>query len=315
MSAVKKVWQKGAVKVWLVGDRGMLGTSMRAQLETAGVPFLGSDQELDITDREQALAFAKQEGFTHILNCAAYTNVDGAETEEELATRVNGGGAGNLAASAAACGAKLLHVSTDYVFEGNAEQPYREDAPTGPIGAYGRSKLAGEQAIWQELPIQAPSADAPSASVVRTSWLFGPRGKNFVTTMLRLMAERPLLRVVADQRGKPTYCPDLAHACVEVAGLTGKRCEPGLYHFANSGECSWHDFACEILRLAKAAGLPIRTERVEAIATSEYPTPAKRPPYSVLDTSRITAVLGREPRPWPVALAEYINEIANQSTP
>ncbi len=294
------------MKVWLVGERGMLGSSMQSVLRRLEVDFTGTDAELDITDAAAVSEFAKQGNFTHILNCAAFTNVDGAETEETLATAVNGVGVGNLWRATQELGATLLHISTDYVFDGSAERPYIESDATAPLGAYGRSKLADETAI-----VESPSESA-RAFIVRTSWLFGPFGKSFVTTMLRLFWKQPELRVVADQRGRPSYCPDLAEAAVRLIGLDGRACEPGIYHFAQTGECSWHEFACEILALTKAQGLPTVTQTIHPITTAEYPTPAKRPAYSVLDTSKIEAALGEKPREWKPALAEFVASTASQ---
>lgn len=285
----------------------MLGQAVRRLLKAAELPAVGTDRDLDIADLDAVRTFARDGAFTHIINCAAYSAVDDAEQHEEEATRVNGKGPENLALVAEEVGASILHYSTDYVFDGSADQPYREDAATAPLGAYGRSKLVGEQAVLSSIPA-APSERR--VHVIRTSWLFGEGGPNFVATMLRLMAERDALRVVADQEGRPTYTADLAATSLRVAGVSDATAPPsGIYHFANTGETTWHQFASTILELAKAKGLPIRAQSVEAIPTSAFPRPAARPSYSVLDTGRITEALGDAPRPWRAALDDYLRSM------
>lgn len=295
------------MKVWLVGAKGMLGRSVSVELSGADVEVVGTDAELDICDEKAVAAFAQNGAFTHVINCAAFTNVDGAESEEALATQINGQGVAHLWSAVRALKATLLHISTDYVFDGTATSPYLETDATEPLGAYGRSKLAGEIAIQSQ-----PNADA-RAFILRTSWLFGPHGKSFVTTMLRLFDKLPELRVVADQRGRPSYCPDLARAGIELVGLTGKDCAPGIYHFAQTGDCSWHEFACAILERAQAQGMAQATQSVQAITTEEYPTPAKRPAYSVLSTDKLTAATGHVPRNWEHALDDFIEWTAEQN--
>jgi len=287
------------MKIWLVGARGMLGTALLARLERLAVPRITSDLDVDIAERERVLEFAQKERPTLILNAAGYTRVDDAETHEADALRANGLGPENLGLAAAAVGAKVVHYSTDYVFDGLGTAPYREDAPTRPAGAYGRSKLAGEERLLAACPA--------GATILRTSWLFGENGPNFVKTMARLLAEKDELRVVADQRGRPTYTGDLADATLALAGVTrATTAEPGIYHFANAGEVSWHAFTLAIRDACVRRGRPVKAERILPVTTAEFPRPAPRPAYSVLDTARIERALGEAPRDFRLTLDEYL---------
>ena len=250
--------------------------------------------DFDLTNCDQVMTVLRAGGFDTIINCAAYTHVDGCEAEEALATRVNGDGPGFLAEAALASSATLVHVSTDYVFSGTAAAPYAEDAPVGPQTAYGRSKLAGEEAIL--------NSGLPRYFIVRTSWLFGQGGKNFVETILRLAGERDELGIVADQVGSPTFTADLATA---IYSLLSTRTY-GVYHFANSGQCSWFDFAAEITRQAKRLGLLERTPLIKPLTTEEFPLPARRPAYSVLATDKVRAATAINIPTWQDALERYL---------
>lgn len=298
------------MKAWILGSGGMLGQAVLRQLNSAGVPTVGPAERVDITDASRVLSFAGDQRVTHLINCAAYTQVDACEKHEAEATAVNGAGARHVAQAALRLGATALHVSTDYVFDGQASAPYTEAHPCAPLGAYGRSKRAGEEQFLALLGDDPDAAGAARGFVVRTSWLFGHGGSgNFVRTMLRLMQSRPELKVVGDQQGRPTYCEDLAHALLRLGGLVeppARLPQPGIYHFANGGAVSWHGFAAAILEQAKAAGLPVTCQRVGAITTAEYPTPAKRPAYSVLSTEKIGSALGEAPSPWQQALQAYM---------
>ncbi len=284
----------------------MLGRAVGAELGAAGIDYVGTGHELDIADDERVLQFGVAGGFSHIINCAAFTDVDGAESQEKLAFAVNAHGPRNVGKVASRLGALAVHVSTDYAFDGEASTPYGEDTRTNPIGEYGRSKVAGEEAFLEE---------DPGGLIVRTSWLFGVGGKNFVTTMIRLMTERSEVAVVADQVGRPTYTKDLASAIVSLAGLgaRGRPAIPGRYHFANSGMASWHEFAVAIFERVKARPeLHIVCNNVRAIATSEYPTRARRPKYSVLEIAKISQALGATPRLWTEALDDYLSVLVDE---
>jgi dTDP-4-dehydrorhamnose reductase len=253
--------------------------------------------QLDITDATQvegAIATARPEV---VINAAAYTAVDAAETNVAEAMSVNGAGAGNVAKSAAKHDASLIHISTDYVFDGSADKPYLPDDPVAPINTYGESKLAGEIAVRDE---------AARSTVVRTSWIYSHDGRNFVRTMLRLADEKPELSVVNDQYGSPTSAHDLADALISVAGaMYADAGMAGTFHFSNSGIATWYEFACAIFDVRGGAA-----PRIVPVASKDYPTPAKRPRWSVLDTASFTDTFGITPRPWKVALSETMRRIA-----
>jgi dTDP-4-dehydrorhamnose reductase len=291
-------------EIWVTGAQGMLGRALCRALERHDLAHIATGREVDVSDEKAVAAHARRRPWTHILNCAAFTAVDEAERREADAERVNALGAQHLARVAAEHDARLLHVSTDYVFDGQSPHAYRENDATAPLNAYGRSKLAGERAVLETHPA--------GARIVRTSWLFGPDSRgHFVATMLRLMHERRELDVVGDQHGRPTYAPDLADAILRLAGLTEASPAPaGIYHFANRGACSWHRFATGILEAGKAHDLPLVTESIREVTTSAFPRPAARPARSVLDTSRIEAVLGSVPRPWSETLHDYLRAVA-----
>jgi dTDP-4-dehydrorhamnose reductase len=272
------------MRLLVTGAAGMLGTDVVAAAAGHDVVAL-TRADLDITDADAVRAIVRDVRPDVVINCAAWTNVDGAEAHEAQATEINGAGAGHLAAAAEEAGAFVVHVSTDYVFAGDATAPYLEADPTGPRTAYGRSKLAGERAVADA----APDAHA----IVRTAWVFGPHGKNFVDTMLRLGATRDTLNVVADQIGCPTYTGHLATALLDIA----ERRPNGVLHVAGGGRCSWHELACATF---DGAGL---TVTVNPITTAEYPLPAPRPPFSVLGTSRADAATLP---PWQEGLAAHL---------
>jgi dTDP-4-dehydrorhamnose reductase len=282
--------------IWLIGNKGMLGTELSLLFEREGLPFVGTDREVSMLDPEALATFAAGKDFGWIVNCAAYTAVDKAEDEAELCERLNVEGPRNVARVARSIGARMLHISTDYVFDGSGSRPYREDDPLSPIGVYGRTKAAGEDAVR--------SACAEHI-ILRTAWLYGEHGNNFVFTMLRLMKERERIGVVADQRGTPTWARDLAAAMRAMVGAD--RPVYGTYHFTNSGETTWHEFAVEIQRLGLERGLLSRPCEIAALRTDEYPTKAQRPAYSVLSKEKIGRDYGIHPPEWRESLARFLD--------
>lgn len=279
-------------KIWICGSSGMLGSHFKRLLDQRRLPFVANDfQEIDITDLDKVSDFVRLQRITHIINCAAYTQVDKAEAEQKQAYLVNAVGPHYLGIAGRRHGARVLHFSTDYVFDGKGRTPYTEDHYCTPLGAYGMSKLAGEIKLLDE---------HKHSCVIRTSWLFGFPGKNFVETMLRLMSEKDQLRVVDDQIGRPTYCQDLAESALELLE------EEGIFHFANAFETSWFQFAKEIQHQAKALNFPLKVQSIVPIMTHEYPTLAKRPGYSTLNTKKIEEHLGCAPRSWQEALHDYL---------
>ncbi|BFV58776.1 dTDP-4-dehydrorhamnose reductase [Kitasatospora sp. CMC57] len=283
---------------WLVtGAAGMLGQDVLAELEAAGIEATALRRaDLDITDDTAVLAAVS--GHAVVVNCAAWTDVDGAESAEQAATAVNGLGVRNLAAACAATGVRLLHVSTDYVLSGDAAEPYAEDAPTAPVNAYGRSKLVGEQAVRELLP--------QSGYIVRTAWLYGEHGPNFVATMLKLAAQRDTLDVVDDQHGQPTWSRALARQLTALgrAALAG-RAPAGVYHGTATGRTTWFGLARESYRLS---GLD--PERIRPTTSEAFVRPAVRPAFSVLGHERWAAA-GLAPLPeWRDMLGEALERPA-----
>lgn len=280
------------MKVLITGARGQLGRALIATAP-AGATLDPTDvAELDITDAGAVQRHVAALQPQLVINAAAYTAVDKAESEEAAAHRINAEAVGNLARAAGDTGARLVHVSTDFVFDGRQSTPYAPDATPNPLSAYGRTKLAGEQAAGAE------------ALIVRTAWVYAAQGGNFVHTMLRLMAERDQVRVVADQIGTPTHATGLAEAIWSLAARDAR----GIFHHSDSGAASWYDFAVAIQEEALARGLLTRAVPVEPIATADYPTPAMRPAYSVLDKSATAALIGAAPH-WRVQLRRMIEEL------
>ncbi len=296
--------EKTQPKIALLGASGMLARKVREKASAAGYTVALYDlPQFDMTDQAQVLQEMVRLKPDVIINCAAFTNVDGCETEQELANRVNGVAVGYLAEAAKAVDATLVHISTDYVFDGEKKTPYIEEDKTNPKSVYGHSKLLGEQAIL--------SSGLKEFFIVRTSWLYGPGGNNFVETILRLAGEREELKIVADQVGSPTYTGDLANAVFNLLGISTSPQSPatspyGTYHFANEGICSWYEFACEIVSLAKAQGLPIKSQRILPIRTEEYPLPACRPAYSVFSKEKYQLATGAEIPAWQDSLTYYL---------
>lgn len=283
-----------SLRTLVFGGSGLLGRAVVAEGRRRRYPVLGLSSRVgDVTDRERVAYWMESYRPELLINCAAYTRVDDCEYNPATAFAINEVGPLVLAEAAAKAGARLLHLSTDYVFAGDASAPYSEEAKCGPLSVYGESKLAGER--------RALAYDR--SLVVRTSWLFGPGGPNFVATIRGRLARGEPLRVVDDQVGCPTYTPFLANALWQLAGsrLTG------VVHYRNRDPVSWHGFACEIAR-SVAPG-----RAVTPIATAESPRPARRPAYSVLDVARFEAETGRAVEPWAWGLAEYLDRARREA--
>lgn len=269
----------------ITGCNGQLGTELKKRIPDA---ICADVDMLDITDGASVQKFVRENNVDLIINCAAYTAVDKAEDDIDLATKINVDGPANLAKT----GAKIIHISTDYVFDGCGHYPYSPDDETNPVSVYGKTKRAGELAVLN---------NAPVAVVIRTAWLYSPYGNNFVKTMRRLGAEKESINVVADQIGTPTYAGDLADAIVQIIPQMTRE-NSGIYHFTNIGVCSWYDFANEIMEMS---GLKCV---VNPIKSSEYPTRAVRPFYSVLDKSKIQAVFNIKIQHWKKGLEKCLKQ-------
>ncbi|MBC7775112.1 MAG: dTDP-4-dehydrorhamnose reductase [Phycisphaerae bacterium] len=293
--------------ILVTGANGQLGQCFRqAATHWPGQVFVfAGSQELDLSDRRAVRAFIKSwqslqslqdDKLRWVINCAAYTAVDKAESEPEKARKVNVLGTQNLAEACAEFGIPLVHFSTDYVYHNRQNTPFLETDPVSPKGVYARTKLAGERAALRAHPL---------SMIIRTSWVYSAFGQNFVKTMLRLGREHATLKVVADQIGSPTYAPDLADAVLSIiqkveSGEVPKESIAGIWHYANEGVASWYDFAAAIFELEK---IPCRAY---PIATKDYPTPARRPPFSVLDKSKIKAAFGLEIPHWRESLQQCL---------
>lgn len=282
------------MKTLITGANGQLGTELHEILEREfpGQTLYTDVQELDLTNAKAVDSYVANNEITHIVNCAAYTAVDRAEEEKMLCAAVNIDAVKNLAMAADANGAKIIHISTDYVFDGTNHRPYRESDKVNPISQYGTTKRKGETLLL---------ALAPQAIIIRTAWLYSAHGKNFVKTMLRLADSQPEIKVVCDQIGTPTFARDLARAVVKV--LQSHQWVPGIYHFTDEGAASWYDFAKAIFRIAG------KDVKVTPIPTEDYPTPASRPSYSILDRTRIKATYGIEIPHWEEALADCLRQL------
>jgi len=284
-------WQAAEERpIVVLGAGGMLATAMVHELEEKGVHYLAlSEQNLDITYEGRVRAVLKGLNPGLIINAAAYTDVDGAQTNRELAFAVNAHGAENVIRVAQSLGSKTVHISTDYVFDGKKKGPYRPDDEPNPINVYGQSKLEGEIKVRRT---------SENHLIIRTSWIYGPGGKNFVRTILKLGRTRDSLRVVDDQKGAPTFTRHLAEGILKLSLMEIK----GTFHLTNSGQCTWHEFACEILR-QKGLTIP-----VHPVSTEEFPTDAKRPLNSLLDCQDAYSLLGGPLPPWQEGLRDYLEQ-------
>ncbi|MCH5319433.1 MAG: dTDP-4-dehydrorhamnose reductase [Paramuribaculum sp.] len=285
------------MKILVTGGNGQLGMSLRKAAEDSKDSYVFTDvAELDITDKDAVMRAVAEGGFDVIVNCAAYTNVDKAESDEEMAELLNAQAVANLAEAIKQTDGTLIHISTDYVFGGsNGNTPRREDEAVNPTGVYGKTKLHGEEAI---------AASGCKALIIRTAWLYSEYGKNFVKTMLNLTSTKPELKVVFDQAGTPTYAQDLAGAIVTI--IDGRHLDgnEGIYHYSNEGVCSWYDFAKMI---AKMGGN--NSCNIQPCHSDEFPSPVKRPAYSVLDKTKIKERFGLEIPYWTESLEKCVNNL------
>ena len=285
------------MKILVTGVTGQLGGEVATAFKRLGHEVVATDrQTLDFLQPAQAAALVRSQQPDWVINCAAYTQVDKAESEPAAAFTVNRDTPAQLAQAVAEYGGRLLQVSTDFVFDGRQTRPYVEDDAPNPLGVYGRSKLEGEQAVLVALP---------TATLLRTAWVYGAHGHNFVKTMLRLAGEGRPLRVVSDQIGTPTWTSDIVTA---ITALVDRQVS-GVFHFTAAGETSWHGFASAILEEASRIGFEIKTDSVEPIPTTDYPTPAARPAYSVLNTEKIKPLLSAPVPGWRDSLKNMLQEL------
>lgn len=283
--------------LWLIGCKGMLGTEIARQLTENKMDFIGTDIDVDITNPQALADFARGKNISYIINCSAYTAVDKAESDADFAKKLNEDGPRNIANLANQIHAVMIHISTDYVFDGTGTSPYTEDMPIAPIGVYGKTKADGEAAVRQSLK---------EHYIIRTAWLYGWAGRNFVYTMIKAMNTHDSVKVVNDQKGSPTFAGDLADVIIK---LINKQTVPyGTYHCTDLGEITWWDFTNEIKKQGIETGLITNKDCVvNPCTTDEYPTPAKRPAYSVLCKDKIQNALGITLPDWKESLKKFID--------
>lgn len=281
--------------IWLIGNKGMLGREVEALLQKKELAYIATDQEIDITNLGDLQEFSADKPISWIINCAAYTAVDKAEDEPELAFKINAAGPRNIAEVAKNRGTKFIHISTDYVFDGTKAGAYLETDLPHPLGVYAQSKYQGEVYVSDVIA---------EYFIIRSAWLYGKQGNNFVFTMLRLFKERDIVRVVGDQYGTPTYAPDLAAALLDIVCLNSSAY--GVYHFTNEGKISWFDFAFAIYRLAQEKKLLPKEVVIQRISTEDYPTKTRRPQNAYLSKEKIIKTFNISPRNWKAALNEFM---------
>jgi len=282
--------------IWVIGCKGMLGSEICRQLSERNVQYVKSDIDVDITDINAIEEFDRVWSVTYIINCAAYTAVDKAECDVELATKLNDVAPGNIAKVAKKIGATVIHISTDYVFDGCGDTPRTEDMPVAPIGVYGVTKAAGEKSI---------SDNTDKYYILRTAWLYGWAGKNFVYTMIKAMNTHDSVKVVNDQKGTPTFAGDLADVILKI--IFDKKIPYGTYHVTDLGEITWWDFTNEIKKQGMECGYVTNANcTVNPCTTAEYPTPAKRPAYSVLSKDKIQKTLDITLPEWKKSLSKFL---------
>jgi len=285
--------------ILLIGSNGQVGQELQQILPSYGNVISVARPIIDLTDPDTLRNVIRSKQPQIVINAAAYTAVDKAESESEQACAINATAPLILAQESQKLGAFLIHISTDYVFDGNGCRPYQETDATNPLSVYGKTKLAGEQAIRE---------NCTHHLILRTAWVYGNFGKsNFVKTMLRLGAQRPELRIVEDQIGSPTWAKDIAAVIAEIIPHLSLDIA-GTYHYTNSGVASWYDFAIAIFEEAQQLGFPLKVENIVPITTPEYPTPARRPAYSVLACGKISALLGTHPPHWRQRLRQMLKD-------
>jgi dTDP-4-dehydrorhamnose reductase len=292
--------------IWLIGNKGMLGYDVEKLLLEKQLNYYATDKEVDITDYKNLEKFGRDKEIRFVINCSAYTAVDKAEEEPGKAFRINQDGVRNIAQFCSQQNIKLIHISTDYVFDGNKKlyDSYDEEDKPNPLGVYGKSKLAGEEEIKVILK---------EYYIIRTAWLYGANGSNFANTMVRLFKERELIKVVEDQWGTPTYTKDLSQIIITI--INKNIDDYGIYHFTNEGIINWYQFAKEIYSQAKNCGLLNKEKEVKIvpIKTKEYPTAAKRPINSILSKEKIKKTFNIEIRPWNDALEDFLYSLSLQT--
>jgi len=290
--------------IWVIGGSGMLGHTLTALLKNNSQPFIATDMEVDITDNNALENFyTQQEDINWIVNCSAYTNVDLAEDEKEAAFLINETGVANIGQLAASHDIPVIHISTDYVFPGNISIPRKEDDPTGPEGIYGQSKLAGEEKL---------RLICKKHFILRTAWLYGLHGKNFVKTMLRLFSEKEQLEIVNDQTGSPTWTNGLADAVFSI--IKSNNPAYGTYHYSDEGSTTWMGFAEEIQKLGKTLGLVPGITNILPVSSDRFPSKVKRPAYSLLNKAKICSTFNIQINTWQSNLQRYLEEEKNHAS-
>jgi len=286
--------------IWIIGSKGMLGQEISRTFQESGIRFFGTDKEVSILEPEALREYAFQQKPSWIINCSAYTAVDKAEEDKDSAYAVNSMGVSNIATLAAEVDIPLIHISTDYVFDGSSSAPLTEDAHTSPTGVYGASKLAGEEEIRKI---------CTKYYIIRTAWLYGQFGSNFVYTMIKLMNKLNSLKVVDDQHGSPTWTKDITGLIKTI--IKSNREEFGTYHFSGEGKCTWFDFADKIYHLGIENGLITSNCTITPCPSDEFPTLAKRPAYSLLSTEKVKNTFLYNTPPWQNSVKLFIKGIKN----
>lgn len=284
--------------IWLIGNKGMLGSDVENKLKKTSMPYSATDKEIDITNINILEYFTKNKDISWIINCSAYTQVDKAEKEPNLAFKINDHGVLNIAKIANKKKAKLIHLSTDYVFDGEKEGSYNEEDSPNPIGIYGQSKLQGEKNIIDNIE---------NYFIIRISWLFGKNGGNFVYTMLSLFKEKGKISIVSDQYGSPTYTKDVANLIAII--ILNNSNDFGLYHFSNEGKISWYNFAEVIFKLSNELKILNKNVNIVPITTKEYKTLAKRPKNSCFSKEKIKKTFNIQVPKWEESLKRFLKEI------